>query len=60
MRKSASLSLKDKLLMTSIFTLLTPIAALFSPQKAPVDLDVLLSPKRKLKFGVKVWRGVVF
>lgn len=46
--------------MASVSTLLTPIADLFSPQQAPVDLDVPLSPKRKLKFGVRIWRGVVF
>lgn len=41
--------------MASMSTL-APIAALFSPQKAPVNTDVLLSSKRKPKSGVRMWR----
>ena len=60
-RTRASFLLKDKLLTASMSTVLTPAAALFPPQKASVDLHVPLSPKRKLKFGVRIWRwGWVF
>lgn len=41
--------------MASMSTL-TPIAALFSPEKAPVNTDVLFSSIRKPKFGVRMWK----
>lgn len=46
--------------MASMSTLLTPIAALFSPEKAPVDLDVLLITKKETKIWNKDLEGSCF